>query len=87
MGTIGPIAVAVDAERSMQNYLGGVYSGSCSSKCYMGNHAVLIVGYESNKYWIMKNSWGKSWGEKGYMKMKMGVNTCGIACDGSYPVA
>ena len=87
MGNIGPIAVAVNAGFSMQFYRGGIYSGRCSSKCRRGNHAVLIVGYESNEYWIMKNSWGKWWGEKGYMKMKMGVNICGIACDGSYPIA
>ncbi|CAF1890497.1 unnamed protein product [Brassica napus] len=53
------------------------------------NHAVLAVGYGIEKgvpYWLIKNSWGAGWGNKGYFKMEMGKNMCGIATCASYPV-
>ena len=49
------------------------------------NHAVTLVGYGSDSatgldYWIVKNSWGKSWGESGYFRIRRGNGTCGINC-------
>jgi cathepsin L len=45
---------------------------------------MLLVGYTPD-YWILKNWWG-NWGEKGYMRMKRGVNMCGIANYAGYVI-
>ncbi|KAH8613462.1 Cathepsin propeptide inhibitor domain [Trypanosoma vivax] len=74
----GPVAVAVDATTFM-SYSGGVVT-SCTSEAL--NHGVLLVGYnDSSKppYWIIKNSWSSSWGEKGYIRIEKGTNQCLVA--------
>jgi C1A family cysteine protease len=75
-----PVAVAVDAE-NWQFYSGGVFS-DCSTNL---DHGVLLVGYDATSL-IVKNSWGTSWGENGYIRLAKG-NTCGIANAASYPSA
>ena len=83
-----PVAVAIDASgNDFQSYASGVYdSTTCTTQT---DHAVLIVGYGTDPtggdYWKVKNSWGTSWGEAGYIRMKRGVNMCGIATEASYP--
>lgn len=73
----GPVAVSVDSTSdAFQNYAGGIFSGSMCNKDI--DHAMAIVGFTPN-YWILKNSWGDSWGEKGYMRLQRGVNACGVA--------
>ncbi|KAK8675516.1 hypothetical protein V6N13_033582 [Hibiscus sabdariffa] len=88
-----PVAVAIDCNgHGFQFYSGGVYGGPCRSRTHL-NHAVTVVGYGTNgiKYWLVKNSWGKSWGENGYMRIKRDVRSkkglCGIAMKPSYPLA
>ena len=52
------------------------------------DHGVAVVGYGSENgqdYWIIKNSWGATWGEKGYMRLAMGNNPCGVANAAVYP--
>uniref|UniRef100_A0A672GRE0 Cathepsin 12 n=1 Tax=Salarias fasciatus TaxID=181472 RepID=A0A672GRE0_SALFA len=90
VATVGPITVAVDADHSsFLFYSSGIYD---EPNCNPNNlsHAVLLVGYGSEggqDYWIIKNSWGTSWGEGGYMRMiRDGRNTCGIASYALYPV-
>jgi cathepsin F len=78
----GPLAIALDAT-PLQFYFGGIYKPwfSWSCKKNANNHAVLLVGYgveKGVKYWIVKNSWGKRWGEKGYFRILRGDGTCGI---------
>jgi len=82
VGTVGPISVAVDANTMWQLYTGGIFDHRCNKNKL--DHGVLAVGYGSN-FWKVKNSWGESWGEDGYIRLADG-NTCGIAQDASYPV-
>ncbi|KAJ6671420.1 CYSTEINE PROTEASE FAMILY C1-RELATED [Salix viminalis] len=81
----GPLAVAINAV-FMQTYVGGV---SCPYICSKRlDHGVLLVGYGSagyspvrmkeKPYWIIKNSWGESWGESGFYKICRGRNVCGV---------
>nr|KAF6479588.1 cathepsin O [Molossus molossus] len=74
--TFGPLVGIVDAV-SWQDYLGGIIQHHCSSG--EANHAVIITGFDktgSTPYWIVRNSWGSSWGVDGYAHVKMGRNIC-----------
>jgi len=89
---IGPVSVAIEADKSaFQLYKKGVLdSKGCGTKL---DHGVLLVGYGNFKtwygatkpYWKVKNSWGPTWGENGYIRMVRGKNQCGIASQASYP--
>lgn len=79
------IAVAINAV-FMQTYIGGV---SCPYICSKRlDHGVLLVGYgeagyapvrmKEKPYWIIKNSWGETWGENGFYKICRGRNICGV---------
>lgn len=95
VATVGPVSVAIDAShRSFQLYAGGIYDEPDSSTGDL-NHAVLVVGYGTEKdrrgreqdFWLVKNSWSEKWGEKGYIKMSRNKNNqCGIATMASYPL-
>jgi C1A family cysteine protease len=73
-----PVSIAVDAN-NWSAYSSGVFS-NCGSSL---DHGVLLAGYSSS-YWLVKNSWGASWGESGYIRLASG-NTCGLANQPSVP--
>eukprot|EP00753_Platysulcus_tardus_P022012 PLAT9194.3.p2 GENE.PLAT9194.3~~PLAT9194.3.p2 ORF type:complete len:336 (-),score=94.22 PLAT9194.3:148-1128(-) len=84
-----PVSIAVEADQSgWQFYSGGVFDGTCGTKL---DHGVLVVGYGtqgSSPYYIVKNSWGSSWGEQGYILLgnhASGSGQCGMYMAGSTP--
>jgi len=85
------LAVAIEADkRVFQSYTSGVFtSTSCGTNL---DHATNVVGWGTESgmdYWLMRNSWGTSWGEQGYMKLEIvsGAGICGIQSDPQYATA
>jgi C1A family cysteine protease len=76
----GPVSVAIEADQSIfQFYTSGVLDGNCGRNL---DHGVTAVGFgadSSTGYWIVKNSWGTTWGDKGYIQMRRGKNLCGMS--------
>jgi cathepsin L len=70
-----PISIAITASSAFQSYKTGIFTGSCPGQV---NHAVLLTGYgtQGSDYWWIKNSWGASWGDAGYIKFPRGQNKC-----------
>jgi hypothetical protein len=87
----GPVSIAIEADKSVfQFYKDGVLTGACGTQL---DHGVLLVGYGTEKgqaYWLIKNSWGDSWGEEGFGKLvrdqSSGSGECGIQMNPSFPV-
>ena len=83
------ISIAIAAEQDFMFYSKGIFdSTTCPTDPDHLNHGVAVVGFDSTaKYWIVRNSWGPSWGEQGYIRMAMGKNLCGLSDAASYPQA
>ncbi|SOV23231.1 cysteine proteinase falcipain 3 [Plasmodium sp. DRC-Itaito] len=97
---LGPISISIAASDDFAFYRGGFYDGECGSA---PNHAVILVGYgmkdiynedtgkmEKFYYYIIKNSWGADWGERGYINLETDINgykkTCSIGTEAYVPL-
>ena len=88
-----PVAVAIEADqKDFQLYSSGVFTAACGTNL---DHGVVLVGYgtlNESDYYILRNSWGTSWGVNGYMYLGRGANynqgkgQCGVLGEGSYPL-
>jgi C1A family cysteine protease len=84
-----PVSICVNAG-AWNDYTGGVMSSSqCGSMAAdMQDHCVMATGFNttaSTPYWIVRNSWASTWGEKGYIYLEYDKNTCGLADDATIP--
>jgi len=83
LAEVGPLSIAVDAS-NWSKYTGGVFNGCSFDENISINHGVQLVGYGSDfsalgvyDYWLVRNSWGTSWGENGYIKL-LRTSQCGV---------
>lgn len=88
-----PVSIGIDASSDgFKHYAGGLFKGPCGTNLI---HAVTIVGYGTTPdgvaYWLLRNSWGPRWGERGYMRIQRNSGSpgglCGLAMEASYPDA
>lgn len=80
------ISIDVDTDPLFMSYKTGIYNGNgkCSNRVADADHAVVLVGYGTDAanvpFWIIRNSWGTTWGEAGYMRMRRNFNNlCGVS--------
>jgi len=76
----GAVLTGLRINFNLMNYKSGIFHG-CPENVGKMNHAVAVVGYGTEDgldYWLVKNSWGTDWGEKGFFRIQRGVKMCGI---------
>ena len=83
----GPVAAGFRVSDDFKAYKSGIYySTDCNSQ--LPTHTILIIGWGTENgtdFWLIQNSWGTTWGDNGYAKIRRGVNTCSIADYGAVP--
>jgi C1A family cysteine protease len=89
---LNPVSVAIEADTYVfQSYKSGVIKGiTCGTNL---DHGVLLIGYgtdsQNGDYWLLRNSWGGKWGEKGYFRVQRtatsGAGVCGLQKEPSFP--
>uniref|UniRef100_T1KC89 Peptidase C1A papain C-terminal domain-containing protein n=1 Tax=Tetranychus urticae TaxID=32264 RepID=T1KC89_TETUR len=75
----GPITIYLDVYSDFFSYKSGIYKRTSSKK--MGTHAIKIIGWgveNGVKYWLISNSWGTQWGDKGFFKIRRGEGEFGV---------
>jgi C1A family cysteine protease len=81
----GPLSICVDAQ-TWQFYRGGVITSNCGTRL---DHCVQATGWNTAQnppYWLIRNSWGASWGEQGYVWVEMYKDLCGVAEEATYVI-
>ncbi|ESR59058.1 hypothetical protein CICLE_v10017565mg [Citrus x clementina] len=83
-----PVSINIEGTgQDFKNYKGGIFNGVCGTQL---DHAVTIIGFgtteDGTKYWLIKNSWGDTWGEAGYMRIQRDEGLCGIGTQAAYPI-
>lgn len=76
--TYGPMMVGIYANNAFSFYSSGIFSGCSADAASYINHAVLLYGWDANGNWLIKNQWGASWGNGGYMVLSK-TTDCGIS--------
>ena len=82
----GAVTTIIDVPHSLASYAHGIYDDVSLCNPNIPAHAVVVVGYgtevradgQEKRYWTIKNSWSKGWGESGYIRMERGINLCGV---------
>jgi len=89
VATVSPLSICVDAAK-WQFYSGGIMTSTQCGGTSL-DHCVQIAGYDTtnaaSSYWNVRNSWGADWGEKGFIRLEYGHNTCGLALEATTAVA
>jgi len=88
VASFGPLSICVDAA-NWQYYQSGVMGGWQCAWINELDHCVQVIGYDmqaSTPYWLVRNSWGVSWGESGNIRLSYGDNTCGLTNEATYPI-
>jgi len=91
LANVGPVTVSVSTfpSQGWTFYNGQTIYNDLLCNPLIPDHSVLAVGYDRSgptPYWILKNQWSSFWGDKGYMKIAMNYDICGVASYGVLPI-